>query len=241
MVRSACPPVGPIMSDLHSEQNLHNPSQNDEVVPLWRMPMEQKEFSAWSGNLTPEPGSGQQFQNFGGSDATGNRAPADGGEEDIFEAAYRKGWEDGQAALATEQETDNQAAAVLADAITYLNDLYSTGSFALILNAIESLFRRCSELAVPDQVLLQAWATQLADKIDQDQKGASLVLHPDDLQLIDQDLCKLPLRADPSMLRGNLKLSHAGGWIEKGSEVVLDELRALIDEFSGQQPDTGDE
>lgn len=241
MAKSACPmALALIMSDLHSEQNLHNALQNDDVVPLWRMPIEQKEFSAWSGNLTPETGSGSshQFQSFGGSDAAGNMKSAGGSEDDVFEAAYRKGWEDGQAALAAEQEADNKAAAILADAITCLNDLHSTGSFALILNAIESLFRRCSELAVPDQVLLQAWATQLADKIDQDQKGASLVLHPDDLQLVDQDLCKLPLRADPSMLRGNLKLSHSGGWIEKGSEVVLDELRALIDEFSGQQSDT---
>ena len=61
------------------------------------------------------------------------------------------------------------------------------------------------------------------------------------MALIDQDLCKLPLRADPSMMRGNLKLSHAGGWIEKGSDVVLDELRGLIDEFSDQRPDTDHE
>lgn len=226
------------MSDLHSERNLHDSSQNEDVVPLWRMPAEQKEFSAWSGNLAAGAGSGSGdgFRSYGGSDGFEGSSNS-GGEDDIFEMAYRKGWEDGQAALEQEQGANDKAAVSLADAIHHLNDLYSTGSFALILNAIESLFRRCSELAVPDPVMLQAWATQLADKIDQDQKGASLILHPDDMGLIDQDLCKLPLRADPSMLRGNLKLSHAGGWIEKGSEVVLDELRALIDEFSGQQPD----
>tara|TARA_R110000772_G_scaffold31902_9_gene78421 strand:+ start:1473 stop:2168 length:696 start_codon:yes stop_codon:yes gene_type:complete len=231
------------MSDLHNEQNLHYSVENKEVSPLWRMPMEQKEFSAWSGSLAPDAGSGSnhQFQSFDESRPAEDRASVGGGDDDIFEAAYRKGWEDGQAALAADQEADNQAATVLADAITYLNDLYSTGSFSLILNAIESLFRRCSELAVPDQQLLQAWAVHLADKIDQDQKGASLVLHPDDMALIDQDLCKLPLRADPSMMRGNLKLSHAGGWIEKGSDVVLDELRGLIDEFSDQRPDTDHE
>ena len=97
---------------------------------------------------------------------------------------------------------------------------------------MESLFRRCAELAIPDPDLLQAWALQLAESVDQDQKGVTLVLHPDDVGLIDGDICKLALRGDPSMLRGNLKLSHSGGWIEKGSEVVLDELRTLIDEFS---------
>ncbi|MEH6756221.1 MAG: hypothetical protein V7676_01770 [Parasphingorhabdus sp.] len=225
------------MSDLHAEQNLHRALGNDEVVPLWRMPVEQKEFSAWSGSVSPEAPSSanHQFQSFDEAEPVSGSTISGNVDDDIFEAAYRKGWEDGQAALAAEQEANVQASAVLADAIKYLNDLYSTGSFALILNAIESLFRRCSELAVPDQQLLQAWAVQLADKIDQDQKGASLILHPDDMALIDQDVCKLPLRADPSMMRGNLKLSHAGGWIEKGSEVVLDELRGLIDEFSDQR------
>ena len=79
---------------------------------------------------------------------------------------------------------------------------------------------------------------KLAELVDQDQKGASLVLHPDDIGLIDKDICKLPLRGDEKMLRGNLKLSHSGGWVEKGSEVVLDELRVLIDEFSDEQPET---
>ena len=234
MVKSACPAAVPTMSDLHSEHNLHG----DDVIPLWRMPMEQKEFAAWSGQLTSGTyaAADGQFHGLGNTDSTPNASGSDRQEDDIFEAAYRKGWEDGQAAMIAEKEANDQAAANLADAIRYLNDLQSTGSFSLILNAIESLFRRCSELAVPDPVLLQAWATQLADKIDQDQKGASLILHPDDMALIDQDLCKVPLRADASMLRGNLKLSHAGGWIEKGSEVVLDELRGLIDEFSAQQP-----
>ncbi|HEY9090358.1 hypothetical protein [Parasphingorhabdus sp.] len=233
------------MSDLYLEQNLHDgfvkdgPSGSDaDVAPLWRMPVEQKEFSAWFGNLSADagPAAGHQFQSFDKPAAAPAPAmPAEDLEPDIFEVAYRKGWEDGQAALAEEQAADNQAAIVLADAIRHVNDLYSTGSFSLILNAIESLFRRCSELAMPDPLLLEAWAVQLADRIDQDQKGASLILHPDDLKLIDQNLCKLPLRADPTLLRGNLKLSHAGGWIERGSETVLEELRALIDEFSSEQ------
>ena len=88
--------------------------------------------------------------------------------------------------------------------------------------------------------MLQAWAMQLADLVDQDQKGVVLVLHPDDVALIDSNTCKLALRGDESMLRGNLKLSHSGGWIEKGSAVVLDELRALIDEFSSA-PESGHE
>ncbi|MEP2988241.1 MAG: hypothetical protein ABJN65_05435 [Parasphingorhabdus sp.] len=222
------------MSDLHSEANLHEQMKNDDVAPLWRLPMEQKEFSSWSGNLSGDAIDGHSGQ-FNG--LSPNIPPTTGAElqqqdADIFDVAYKKGWEDGQAAIADDEADNSNAVGELSAAIGRLNDLYSRGSFEFILKAIESLFRRCAELAVPDEKLLQAWATQLAETVDEDQKGATLVLHPADLILIDPEECKVPLSADETMLRGNLKLSHSGGWVEKGSEVVLDELRALIDEFS---------
>lgn len=222
------------MSDLRSEAALHEQVKNDDVVPLWRLPMEQKEFSSWSGNLmgqSKEPLS-DQFSGFSIDEEPKTGADLQQQNADIFDVAYKKGWEDGQAAIAQDQIGDGPAANELTTAMNRLNDLYSPGSFEFILKAIESLFRRCSELAVPDGKLLQLWATKLADSIDENQKGATLILHPDDLKLIDQKQCKIPLASDENVLRGNVKLSHSGGWIEKGSEVVLDELRTLIDEFS---------
>ena len=208
---------------------------NGDVVPLWRSKSEQRQFSSWTSGLDSGGGSSNNagFSGLTGRDLHDNLASSDSEDDDIFSVAYKKGWEDGQAALKDENLTSGQQVDALVDAIQHLNDLSSQGSYTFILSAVESLFRRCAELAVPDPALLQAWAQQLADLIDQDQKGVKLVLHPDDVALIDSDKCKLPLRSDPSMLRGNLKLSHSGGWIEKGSEVVLDELRTLIDEFSG--------
>lgn len=218
------------MSDLNAAQSFGD----GDVVPLWRTTNEQKQFSAWTSGLGGD-GDHLDRESFTGL-ANGNprekTEPSVDQDADIFSVAYKKGWEDGQAALAEEQASSNQESDALAAAILQLNDLSSRGSFAFILSAVESLFRRCSELVVPDPDLLQAWALQLAALVDQDQKGVTLVLHPDDVGLIDTDICKLALRADENMLRGNLKLSHSGGWIEKGSEVVLDELGALIDEFN---------
>lgn len=224
------------MSDLFSEANLHEQVSKDEVAPLWRLPMEQKEFSSWSGNFSGGPNETpvDQFSSYAQPETTTTVADLHQQDADIFDVAYKKGWEDGQAAM-TDEQADNQAAVdQLSAALGKLDDLHSSGSYEFILRAIESLFRRCAELAVPDEKLLQAWATQLADTIDRDQKGATLFLHPDDVALIDPELCKIALSADENMLRGNLKLSHSGGWIEKGSEVVLDELRTLIDEFTAE-------
>ncbi|MGB5723129.1 MAG: hypothetical protein WBM39_01835 [Parasphingorhabdus sp.] len=209
-----------------------------DVVPLWRTTAEQRQFSSWTSGRGTESESrdGDIFSDLTGRDLSENLAASSDQDADIFSVAYKKGWEDGQAASGDEQATSGQQTDALANAIRHLNDLSSRGSYTFILSAVESLFRRCAELAIPDPGLLQAWALQLAELVDQDQQGVTLVLHPDDVGLIDGNLCKLALRGDASMLRGNLKLSHSGGWIEKGSEVVLDELRTLIDEFSGTAP-----
>ncbi|WP_417593961.1 hypothetical protein [Parasphingorhabdus sp.] len=219
------------MSDLNPAETL----EYGEVVPLWRMATEQGQFSSWASGLGAEGNNsnGENFTGFVGRNPPEKAEPAVDQNADIFDVAYKKGWEDGQAALEEEHAASNQNRDALADAIQHLNDLSSPDSYAFILSAVESLFKRCSELAIPDPALLQAWASQLAELVDRDQKGTILVLHPDDIDLIDKDLCKLALRGDETMLRGNLKLSHSGGWIEKGSDVVLDELRTLIDEFSG--------
>ena len=215
----------------------------EDVVPLWRMTTEQREFASWTCGLEPEAEARDSdcFKSFVGRSAPEETQPPADQDADIFGVAYKKGWEDGQSALADEHASSNRDSDALAAAIQHLNDLSSPDSFAFILSAVESLFRRCSELAVPDPVLLQAWAMQLAELVDQDQKGVTLVLHPDDVELIDSTVCKLALRSDEAMQRGNLKLSHSGGWIEKGSAVVLDELRTLIDEFSDVTSVTGHE
>lgn len=218
-----------------SDADAANSFGNDDVIPLWRTTVDQKQFSSWTTGLGADGAKPDSdgFSGFVGRDLPKKSVPVHDEDADIFSVAYKKGWEDGQAAVENDHETSSQESDALADAILQLNDLSSRGSFTFILSAVESLFRRCAELAVPDPGLLQAWATQLAELVDDDQKGVTLVLHPHDLSLIDGNICKLALRGDESMLRGNLKLSHSGGWIEKGSEVVLDELRTLIDEFSG--------
>jgi len=209
---------------------------------LWRTASNQRQFSSWASGLSAADGQGEPFASSGFSSTiqpVSEIVPTNT-DADIFDVAYKKGWEDGQAAFADEQAASAQTRDALADAIAHVNDLSATGSYSFILTAVESLFRRCAELAVPDAALLQSWAMQLAELVDQEQKGVTLVLHPDDVALIDSDICKLALRGDESMLRGNLKLSHSGGWIEKGSAVVLDELRALVDEFTNV-PESGHE
>ena len=138
------------MSDIRSEANLHNNIPNESVVPLWRMPMEQKSFSSWSGSLgldTNDPADGQ-FGSFSTSGTTNSTGSPEQQDADIFDVAYKKGWEDGQEALNKEQAVNNQAGESLSTAISKLNDLYSVGSFEFILTSIEGLFRRCAELAV---------------------------------------------------------------------------------------------
>ena len=225
---------------------MSDPGSPNEVVPLWRLPMEQKQFAAWSGQLgddaETQPKSSTRFS---GDEPTAAASPAaqesGSSEANIFDVAYKKGWEDCEAAIAEENQSNDAACQSLTQALQRITSLQSTGSYEFILRAVEQLFQRCAESALPDPALLQSWAGQLAEYVDADQQSGYLELHPDDLPLIDAESVALPLRAASDLPRGNVRVSHSGGWIEKGSAVVLDELRGLIDEIDdGATGDTGD-
>ncbi len=213
---------------------MSDPQPQNEVVPLWRMPMEQKDFAAWSRQLGSGDAAANGFARYAEPDPADAAAPQErppSGDAEIFDIAYKKGWEDCEAALAEEKAVNDDACQRLTDALQHITTLQSAGSYEFILQAVEQLFERCAAATAPERETLQAWAQLLASYVDQDQKSASLLLHPDDLELIDKKSIGLPLLADDRLPRGNLRLSHAGGWIEKGSAVVLDELRNLIDEI----------
>ena len=115
------------MSDLNPAETL----EYGEVVPLWRMATEQGQFSSWASGLGADGNNsnGASFTGFVGRTPPEKTEPAVDKNADIFDVAYKKGWEDGQAALAEEQAASNQNRDALADAIQHLNDLSSPDSF----------------------------------------------------------------------------------------------------------------
>ena len=85
-------------------------------------------------------------------------------------------------------------------------------------------------------VSLDALARQtLAELVTRDMRGSTLHLHPEDLKLLGDAECALVLTPDATVRRGTVSLNHADGWIEQGTQPMLDALQGLIDDLEGDQ------
>ncbi|MEL6874971.1 MAG: flagellar biosynthetic protein, partial [Pseudomonadota bacterium] len=74
-------------------------------------------------------------------------------------------------------------------------------------------------------------AEKLGNLIQDGMRDATLHVHPEDLNLFGEFECGVNVTADPVLMRGTLRLVHGDGWIEQGSQPLLDELQAMLDEM----------
>ena len=145
--------------------------------------------------------------------------------------AYRQGVTDGQnQALALVQEEDS-AALRLADAIEALKPQLSDAICIALLGAIKTLLEKSFGSVEPDDAVLRGHCEALARLVSRDLSAVTLDVHPQDLALIGDASCGLALRRDETLRRGTLRLSHADGWIEQGTQPLLDELQNLVEEM----------
>ncbi|MAF63071.1 MULTISPECIES: hypothetical protein [Pseudomonadota] len=177
--------------------------------------------------------------------------PMDFGEEDGFDGdlmvetgpsqdellvqAYEQGVADGIAQAQAEMQASDAATQALAQAITALRPQLSQGLCAMLLHAMKQMLERSSGFAEPDAAVLERHCRSLATLVTRDMRGSALHLHPDDLKLLGDADCGLVLTADPSIRRGTVSLNHADGWIEQGTQPMLDALQGLIDDLEGDQ------
>lgn len=153
------------------------------------------------------------------------------GFEQQLADAYRQGVTDGQnQALALVQEEDS-AALRLADAIEALKPQLSDAICIALLGAIKALLEKSFGSSEPDDAVLRSHCEALARLVSRDMSAVTLDVHPQDLALIGDASCGLALRSDETLRRGTLRLSHADGWIEQGTQPLLDELQNLVEEM----------
>jgi len=181
----------------------------------------------------------EAFDTFADGDEDGESIPGADPVFDIddFEAiaeqriaeAYRQGVIDGQNAATETQLRDERAAVAVADAIANLRPQMSDAICALLLGTIRDLLVRTMGAGAPDETLLAAHCDALARLVTRDMDAAMLFLHPSDLTLLGDHEFGLTLAADDQLARGTVRLAHGDGWIEQGTQPLLDELQSLID------------
>ena len=155
--------------------------------------------------------------------------------EELLVQAYDQGVADGIAQAQAELQSSDQATEALAQAIMALRPQLSQGLCAMLLHAMKQMLERSSGFAQPDAAVLERHCQSLATLVTRDMRGSALHLHPEDMKLLGDAECGLVLTPDPSIRRGTVSLNHADGWIEQGTQPMLDALQGLIDDLEGDQ------
>ncbi len=155
--------------------------------------------------------------------------------EEMLVQAYDQGVADGIAQAQAEMQASDGATQALAQAIIALRPQLSQGLCAMLLHAMKQMLERSSGFAEPDAAVLEKHCRSLATLVTRDMRGSTLHLHPDDLKLLGDAECGLVLTPDASIRRGTVSLNHADGWIEQGTQPMLDALQGLIDDLEGDQ------
>ena len=155
--------------------------------------------------------------------------------EELLVQAYDQGLADGIAQAQAELQSSDAATLALSAAITALRPQLSQGLCAMLLHAMKQMLERSSGFAQPDAAVLENHCRSLAALVTRDMRGSALHLHPDDMKLLGDAECGLVLTSDPTIRRGTVSLNHADGWIEQGTQPMLDALQGLIDDLEGDQ------
>lgn len=217
------------------------PSGEAQFMPVWQMQVPVSAFRpspifasmeefASAENHQPPPDFGQE-DDFD-TDLIADEGPS---QDELLVQAYEQGVADGIAQAQAELQASEGATEALAQAITALRPQLSQGLCALLLHAMKEMLERSSGFAEPDAAVLEKHCRSLAALVTRDMRGSTLHLHPDDLKLLGDAECGLVLTPDPSIRRGTVSLNHADGWIEQGTQPMLDALQGLIDDLEGDQ------
>ncbi len=142
--------------------------------------------------------------------------------------SYRKGFADGQAAIAEANEELIAASDRLAQSAATLRAQPSDALCETLMRTIRTLLERTAGFSEPNPETLRQHCASLAALAKKDCADAVLHIHPLDRMLLGEETFGLAIEEDASLVRGTLSLSHSEGWIEQGTQPVLDELEAMI-------------
>ena len=143
--------------------------------------------------------------------------------------AYAQGFEEGRRTSELELAADRAAMADLMDALEVLRPEPTNALALLLAETVDRLVRQiCGQVEV-DAQMLASRCEAAAALIAAETGPARLRLHPDDVPLVDPTRLRVPIVGDDTIVRGNLVLETALGWIEDGPAVRIDRLRAELD------------
>lgn len=146
----------------------------------------------------------------------------------IHADAFAQGFEQGRRTVELELAAERAAIARFAEELETLRP-EPTGVLAILLaETVERLVRDIVGAVEIDPALLIDRARQAAALIGEEVEPGRLLVHPDDVALLETARIPVQVAGDASLQRGTIVLECASGWVEDGPAVRLDRLRAEL-------------
>lgn len=155
--------------------------------------------------------------------------------EQMLADAYAKGFAEAEKLKDATIVAEQQNADKLQQAVMELKPQSDALISTMLLKCVRSLTQQVIGRSEPDTSFLEEQTAKLGGLIQEGMQNAILHLHPDDLALLGEFDAGVKMTTDPGLMRGTLRLVHGDGWIERGSEPLIDELQAMLDEMEQAQ------
>jgi flagellar assembly protein FliH len=149
--------------------------------------------------------------------------------------AYAKGYDEARRALEAEVAGEREAIARLAASLEGLRPDSGHALALLLAETVDRLVREIIGTVEIDATLLLARAKAAADLIDDNVEPSRLIVHPDDIPLLEPAGLALELTGDPTLVRGTVVLETGHGWVEDGPAVRLERLRVELDKMAARR------
>lgn len=151
--------------------------------------------------------------------------------DQLLADAYASGFAEAERLRDAAASADQLRVDELTTALLELKPLSDAMMTKMLLKSVCGLTEKMIGRTDPDSEFLQEQASKLGGLIQNGMRDAKLHVHPEDLSLFGEFECGVSVTADPGLIRGTLRLVHGDGWIEQGSQPLLDELQGMLDEM----------
>jgi flagellar assembly protein FliH len=148
--------------------------------------------------------------------------------EETIDAAFARGVEEGKQLAEISHAAERKALLdLLASAEAFHHDS-SDDLAAMIAETVARLVDTIVTAAPVERQWLEEQAAAAAAIIAEADRDRILFMNPADAALVDADAIGLPIRTDPKLNRGDVRIETGAGWVEAGRSVYLDALRQAL-------------
>jgi flagellar assembly protein FliH len=142
--------------------------------------------------------------------------------------AFAKGFEAGEQAASETISAERESFKRLVESASAFQPEPSEELAALIAETVCRLVEEIVGSTVIDNERLAERAAAAAQLISECDANRTLFAHPDDVEYLQSSAIALAIKPDATVERGGLRIDCSAGWIEHGSSLYLEALRAEL-------------